>query len=170
LVDAAVGQNVLRGPYGKHVCDAARSLVEGYQARAVQNYCRLTNLREYEAEREWRRKIRLTIDPAAAETIFWHPDMNDPYHNGQSGSELFARKCTIGMLFFRCFSQRSRRCRIPVADSKANSVPHRARISDYAALRPALPERWRWWKVIHNFLQKHFVYKKYGFSLHPSTR
>ena len=23
------------------------------------------------------------------------------------------------------------------------------------------------WKVIHNFLQMYFVYKKYGFSLHP---
>jgi hypothetical protein len=26
------------------------------------------------------------------------------------------------------------------------------------------------WKVIHNFLQKYFIYKKYGISLHPSTR
>jgi hypothetical protein len=60
LVDAAVGQNVPRGPYSEHVYDAARNLVEGYQAgRAVQNYCRLTNLKEYEAERERRREIGL---------------------------------------------------------------------------------------------------------------
>ena len=26
------------------------------------------------------------------------------------------------------------------------------------------------WKVIHNFLQMNFVYKKYGFSIHPFTR
>jgi hypothetical protein len=26
------------------------------------------------------------------------------------------------------------------------------------------------WKVIHNFLQKYFIYKKYGISLHPPTR
>jgi hypothetical protein len=73
--------------------------VEGYQAgRAVQNYCRLTNLKEYEAERERRREIGLIIDAATAETTFWHADMNDPYdildenlHNGQSGPEFFAR-------------------------------------------------------------------------------
>jgi hypothetical protein len=79
LVDAAVDQNVPRGPYSEHVYDAARNVVESYKdAEAVDSY-RLTDLEEYKAERERRREIGLTIDPATAETMFWYADMIDPY-------------------------------------------------------------------------------------------
>jgi hypothetical protein len=99
LVDAAVGQNVPRGPYSEHIYDAARIVAESYQdAMAVHSY-RLTDLEEYEAERERRREIGLTIDPATAEKIRWHADVNDPYamldpakhHENCYGGELFAR-------------------------------------------------------------------------------
>jgi hypothetical protein len=79
LVDAAVGQNVPSGPYSEHVYDAARIVAESYEdAVAVHSY-RLTDLDEYEAERERRREIGLTIDPAAAEKIRWGADVSDPY-------------------------------------------------------------------------------------------
>jgi hypothetical protein len=79
LVGAIVSQDVPCGPYSGHVYEAARNLVEGYQAgQAVQN-CRITDLDEYEAERERLRQIGLTIDPAIAETMFWYADEGDPY-------------------------------------------------------------------------------------------
>jgi hypothetical protein len=60
--------------------------------------CRITELKEYDAEIERRREIGKTIDPATAETIFWYADINDPYdilderYFGRiSGREYFAR-------------------------------------------------------------------------------
>jgi hypothetical protein len=98
LVDAVVGQEAPRGPYGELVYKAAWSLVKVFKAAdAVYNY-RLTDIEEYDTEVERRRQIGLTIDPATAETTFWWADIFDPYHildpkhhGGQVGRERFAR-------------------------------------------------------------------------------
>jgi hypothetical protein len=99
LVDAAVGRELPRAPYGELIYKAAWKLAKACQAlEAVYNY-RLTDIDEYRAEIERRRQIGLTIDPATAETKFWWADINDPYcildqekyHEGQVGREHFAR-------------------------------------------------------------------------------
>jgi hypothetical protein len=78
LVDAVVGREVPRAPYGELVYKAAGKLVDACEALyAVYNY-RLTD-EEYEAEVERRRQIGLTIDPATAETTFWWADYANPY-------------------------------------------------------------------------------------------
>ncbi len=98
LVDAVVGREVTRAPYGEVVYKAAWKLAESCKAlEAVYNY-RLTDLDEYNVEVERRRQVGLTIDPATAETTFWWADVFDPYdildpkhHGGQIGRESFAR-------------------------------------------------------------------------------
>jgi hypothetical protein len=98
LVYALAGQKVRRGPYTEHVYKAVVKFVEAYRAGQEMENCRMTDFDEYKAEVERRRQIGLTIDPATAETMFWHADMNDPYdilddeyHEGQYGREHFAR-------------------------------------------------------------------------------
>ena len=79
LVEALVGENVARGPYSDDVYDAVAKFVYAYRAGQEMQNCRITDLDEYEAERERRRQIGLTIDPAIAETMFWYADVSDPY-------------------------------------------------------------------------------------------
>jgi len=99
LVDAVVGREVPRAPYGDLVYKAALKLVDACKALdAVYNY-RLTDFEEYKAEVERRRQIGLTIDPDTAETTSWKADINDPYgildrekfHEGYVDRAMFAR-------------------------------------------------------------------------------
>jgi hypothetical protein len=100
LVDAVLSdrQEGRCAEYNKPVYKAAWKVTHACKALdAVHNY-RLTDIDEYKAEVERRRKIGLTIDPATAETTFWFADINDTYcildrkyHEGQSGREQFAR-------------------------------------------------------------------------------
>jgi hypothetical protein len=79
LVEALVGENVAGGPYSDDVYKAVAKFVYAYRAgQEMQNFG-ITDLDEYEAERERCRQIGLTIDPATAETMFWYADVSDPY-------------------------------------------------------------------------------------------
>jgi hypothetical protein len=99
LVEALVGENVARGPYSDDVYWAVAKFVYAYRAGQEMANCRITDLDEYEAERERLRQIGLTIDPAIAETMFWYADEGDPYdildpeeyHEGQVGRVQAAR-------------------------------------------------------------------------------
>ena len=99
LVDAVVGREVPRAPYGELVYKAALKLVDACKALDAVYHYRLTDIDEYEAEVERRRQIGLTIDPDTAETTFWWADISDPYcildrekyHEGCVGREQFAR-------------------------------------------------------------------------------
>jgi hypothetical protein len=86
------------GGYSKRTYELVWKLVEaGNAVKAVYNY-KITDIEEYHAEIERRRRIGLTIDPATAETTFWWADGLDPYHildkefhYGSVGRERFAR-------------------------------------------------------------------------------
>ena len=101
LVDLVLGEHQESPPkrYSDLVYKAAWKVAESCkELDAIYNY-RITDLDEYKAERERRRQIGLTIDPATAETMFWWADVNDPYcildenkyHEGCVGREHFAR-------------------------------------------------------------------------------
>ena len=98
LIDTLVGENVVRGPYSDDVYRAAEKFVHAYRAGQEMQNCRITDLKEYEAEIERRRHIGMTIDFTTAETTLGWADLNDPYnmldekhHDGQSGRKYFAR-------------------------------------------------------------------------------
>jgi hypothetical protein len=100
LIDAAssIFKEKEDGEYSKRTYGLVWKLVEaGNAVNAVNNY-KITDIEEYQAEIERLRRIGLTIDPATAETIFWHADAGDPYrildekfHYGCVGRERFAR-------------------------------------------------------------------------------
>ena len=79
LVEALVGENVAPGPYSDDVYWAVAKFVYAYRASEEMGNCLITDLDEYEAERERLRQIGLTIDPVTAETMFWYADVSDPY-------------------------------------------------------------------------------------------
>jgi hypothetical protein len=79
LVNAVMGEEVPRVPYGKLIYKAAWGVAHACQNLNAVCHCRMTDWDEVQAECERRRQIGLTIDPATAVTRWWDADFADPY-------------------------------------------------------------------------------------------